>query len=63
MEGGGLRKYPMILALKLALDFLVTVLSLIPGKPAWWSVPLAGTMCLSVRWGQECGFRGLFTSS
>jgi len=34
MEGGGLRKYPMILALKLALDFPVTVLNLIPGKPA-----------------------------
>lgn len=49
MEDGGLRKYPMILAQKLALDFPVTVLNLIPGKPAWWSVLSAGTMCPSAR--------------
>ena len=40
----------MALALRPALDSLDTVLSLTQGRLVWWSVLLAGTMCLSVRW-------------
>jgi len=38
-----------LLALRPAPGSLATVLSLTQGRHAWWSVLLAGTMCLSAR--------------
>lgn len=49
VEAGRVRRCPVALALRPALGSLATVLSLTQGRHVWWSVLLAGTMCLSAR--------------